>query len=64
MYCRWDHEHRDHSRRDSGHATDNIVLRTSEAQAAPAIGSRIRIAPRDYKIHHFDAATGRRLENP
>ncbi|MCX8521576.1 MAG: sn-glycerol-3-phosphate ABC transporter ATP-binding protein UgpC, partial [Rhodoferax sp.] len=63
VYCRWDHEHRDHGRRDSGHATDNIVLRTSEAQAAPAIGSRIRIAPRADKIHHFDAASGRRLAN-
>ena len=64
VYCRWEHGHRDHDRRDSEHASDSIVLRTSEAQAAPAIGSRIRIAPRAEKIHHFDAATGRRLEKP
>ena len=58
VYCRWAD-----GRRDSGHATDSIVLRTNEAQAAPAIGSRILIAPRADKIHHFDAATGRRLAN-
>jgi len=54
VYGRWAHS-----------ATDEIViLRTEESHAVPALGSTVHVTPRADRIHHFDAATGKRLEQP
>jgi len=51
VYGRWAHS-----------ATDELVIiRTEEAHAVPALGTTIHATPRPDRIHHFDAATGKRL---
>ena len=40
-----------------------LVVRTEEATAAPALGQTIGLLPRDDRVHHFDAATGMRIDN-
>ena len=42
---------------------DALIVRIQEDEAVPAIGATIRATPRADKIHHFDAATGKRLDN-
>lgn len=46
------------------HSADDelVIIRAEESQAAPALGSTICVTPRPDKIHHFDAVTGKRLE--
>jgi sn-glycerol 3-phosphate transport system ATP-binding protein len=51
VYGRWAHS-----------ATDELVIiRTEEAHAVPALGGTIHATPRPDRIHHFDAATGKRI---
>ena len=40
-----------------------LVVRTEEATAAPALGQTIGLLPRGDRVHHFDAATGMRIDN-
>lgn len=40
---------------------DTLIVRIQEDEPVPAIGATISAAPRPDKIHHFDAATGKRL---
>ena len=47
LYCRLGDEH--------------LVVRTEEANAAPAMGQTIGLLPRIDRVHHFDAATGMRI---
>ena len=42
---------------------DTLIVRIQEDEAVPAIGATIRATPRADKIHHFDAETGKRLDN-
>ena len=40
---------------------EQLVVRTDEAAAAPALGQTIGLAPRSDRVHHFDAAMGIRV---
>ena len=40
---------------------EQLVVRTDEAAAAPALGQTIGLTPRSDRVHHFDAATGIRV---
>jgi sn-glycerol 3-phosphate transport system ATP-binding protein len=40
---------------------EQVIVRTEESSAAPAAGATIHVAPRDGKVHWFDAATGKRI---
>ena len=40
---------------------EQLVVRTDEAVAAPALGQTIGLTPRVDRVHHFDAATGLRV---
>jgi sn-glycerol 3-phosphate transport system ATP-binding protein len=51
-YGRWTH----------GSADELVIIRTEEGHAAPTLGSTLCVTPRPGKIHHFDAATGKRKE--
>ncbi len=51
-YGRWTH----------GSADELVIIRTEESHAAPALGSTICVTPRSDKIHHFEAASGKRKE--
>ena len=42
---------------------DTLIVRIQEDEAVPVIGATIRATPRADKIHHFDAATGKRLDS-
>jgi sn-glycerol 3-phosphate transport system ATP-binding protein len=50
-YGRWLH----------GSANEMVIIRTEESADVPAPGSTLHVTPRDDKIHHFDAHTGKRL---
>jgi sn-glycerol 3-phosphate transport system ATP-binding protein len=51
IYGKWAHS-----------ATDELlIIRTDEAAAVPALGSTLHVTPRADRLHHFDAATGKRL---
>ena len=39
-----------------------VIIRTEEFHAAPTIGSTLHVTPRPGKVHHFDAASGKRVE--
>jgi sn-glycerol 3-phosphate transport system ATP-binding protein len=41
---------------------DTLIVRTHEDQQAPKIGDTIHAQPRASRLHHFDTATGKRLE--
>jgi sn-glycerol 3-phosphate transport system ATP-binding protein len=41
--------------------SEQIIVRVEEGGPAPAVGSRIRVRPRDERLHWFDAATGKRI---
>ncbi|MDR3368010.1 sn-glycerol-3-phosphate import ATP-binding protein UgpC [Rhodoferax sp.] len=51
-YGRWLH----------GSADELVIIRTEESRAAPSLGDTLCVTPRPDKIHHFDAATGKRKE--
>jgi len=53
IYGRWAHSQSD----------ETVIVRTEESYAPPAVGATLFVTPRSDRIHHFDAATGRRLEN-
>jgi sn-glycerol 3-phosphate transport system ATP-binding protein len=40
-----------------------VIIRTDESVAPPALGATLFVTPRAGRIHHFDAATGLRLES-
>jgi len=40
---------------------EQLVVRTEEATAAPALGQSIGLLPRAERVHHFDADTGMRV---
>ncbi len=51
VYGRWAHS-----------ATDELVIiRTEESHSVPTLGATIHATPRPDRIHHFDAATGKRI---
>jgi sn-glycerol 3-phosphate transport system ATP-binding protein len=51
VYGRWAHS-----------ATDELVIiRTEESHTVPVLGATIHVTPRPHRIHHFDAATGKRI---
>jgi sn-glycerol 3-phosphate transport system ATP-binding protein len=51
VYGRWTHS-----------VTDELVIiRTEESHAVPVLGATIHVTPRPDRIHHFDAATGKRI---
>jgi sn-glycerol 3-phosphate transport system ATP-binding protein len=50
VYGRWSH----------GTGQEMVIIRTSEADAVPAVGATIHVTPRPDKLHAFDAATGKR----
>jgi sn-glycerol 3-phosphate transport system ATP-binding protein len=52
VYGRWAH----------GAGDELVIIRTEESHHVPALGSTIHTTPRADKIHHFDAATGKRKE--
>ena len=39
---------------------EQLIVRTDESQAAPAIGATIHVTPRADRLHWFDAASGKR----
>jgi sn-glycerol 3-phosphate transport system ATP-binding protein len=41
--------------------TEQVIVRADEAVAAPAPDTLIHLAPREERLHWFDAATGKRL---
>ena len=53
IYGRWSH----------APADTLVIVRTEESRAAPALSATLFVTPRADRIHHFDAATGRRLES-
>ncbi|MEI6803513.1 MAG: sn-glycerol-3-phosphate ABC transporter ATP-binding protein UgpC [Burkholderiales bacterium] len=54
VYGRWSHSQSD----------ELVIIRTDESHAVPALGATLHVTPRADRIHHFDAATGRRLPTP
>lgn len=40
---------------------ERIIIRADENQTVPVVGSTIHATPRANKVHHFDAATGKRI---
>ena len=40
---------------------EGLIVRVEENAAVPAPGSVIHVSPRADRIHHFDAATGKRV---
>ena len=42
---------------------EQLVVRTEEATAAPALGQTIGLTPRADRVHHFDATTGLRISD-
>jgi sn-glycerol 3-phosphate transport system ATP-binding protein len=40
---------------------EQVIVRTEEGQTVPAPGSTIRVAPREDRVHWFDAASGKRI---
>jgi sn-glycerol 3-phosphate transport system ATP-binding protein len=41
--------------------SEQVIVRTEEGTPAPAPGSTIHVAPREGKVHWFDATTGKRI---
>jgi len=41
--------------------TEQVIVRTEESAAAPAPDTTIHVAPREDKVHWFDAASGKRI---
>jgi sn-glycerol 3-phosphate transport system ATP-binding protein len=41
---------------------EGLIIRMDEAQPAPALGSTVHVSPRPNRVHHFDAASGRRID--
>ena len=51
VYGRWAHS-----------ATDEmVIIRTEESHFVPEVGATIHVTPRADRLHHFDAATGKRI---
>ena len=43
------------------HGDERVIIRVDENQATPTIGSTVSATPRADKVHHFDAASGKRV---
>ena len=50
-----------YGRLGQGSAQEQLIVRIEESAQVPAPGSLIHVAPREDRIHHFDAATSKRL---
>ena len=51
VYGRWQH----------GEGDELVIIRCDEGLKAPQLGSTIHVTPRADRLHHFDAATGKRI---
>ncbi len=52
VYGRWAH----------GAADELVIIRTEESQAVPRLGATLHVTPRANRVHHFDAANGKRVD--
>jgi sn-glycerol 3-phosphate transport system ATP-binding protein len=52
VYGRWAH----------GAADELVIIRTEESQAVPSLGATLHVTPRANRVHHFDAANGKRVD--
>lgn len=50
-----------YGRLGQGSGQEQLIVRIEEGAQVPAPGSVIHVTPREDRIHHFDAATGKRL---
>ena len=50
-----------YGRLGQGSGQEQLIVRIEEGAQVPAPGSVIHVAPREDRIHHFDATTGKRL---
>jgi len=50
-----------YGRLGQGAGQEQLIVRIEEGAQVPAPGSVIHVAPREDRIHHFDATTGKRL---
>ena len=57
IYGKWAHK------LNAADADETVIIRIEESAAVPALGSTLHVTPRTDRIHHFDAATGKRLES-
>ena len=55
LYCRW--------ATDGAAGEDQLIVRVDEAHAAPTVGATIHVQPRADRLHRFDAASGKRLQD-
>ena len=51
VYGRWAHSVTD----------EMVIIRTEESHFVPEVGATIHVTPRADRLHHFDAATGKRI---
>ena len=51
IYGKWAHSTTD----------ELLIIRTEESAAVPALGATLHVTPRADRLHHFDAATGKRI---
>jgi sn-glycerol 3-phosphate transport system ATP-binding protein len=58
IYGKWAHK------LHAADADELLIIRTEESAAVPALGATLHVTPRPHRIHHFDAATGKRVEAP
>jgi len=57
IYGKWAHK------LNAADADETVIIRIEESAAVPALGSTLHVTPRADRIHHFDAATGKRMES-
>ncbi|WNO06289.1 sn-glycerol-3-phosphate ABC transporter ATP-binding protein UgpC [Rhodoferax mekongensis] len=57
IYGKWAHK------LNAVDADETVIIRIEESAAVPALGSTLHVTPRTDRIHHFDAATGKRMES-
>nr|WP_315464309.1 sn-glycerol-3-phosphate ABC transporter ATP-binding protein UgpC [uncultured Rhodoferax sp.] len=55
VYGKWAHK------LHAADADETVIIRIEESAAVPALGSTLYVTPRADRIHHFDAATGKRM---
>jgi sn-glycerol 3-phosphate transport system ATP-binding protein len=51
IYGRWAHSQSD----------EMVIVRTEESHFVPLLGSTVHVRPRPDRMHHFDAATGKKI---
>jgi sn-glycerol 3-phosphate transport system ATP-binding protein len=55
IYGKWAHK------LNAADADETVIIRIEESQPVPALGSTLYVTPRADRIHHFDAATSKRI---